>query len=57
METPWSTAEQMLTDKTGIVKRNIKTRQARDLTGETDFESQKEIRLESKQTAKSLYNS
>lgn len=57
METPWSTAEQMLTDKTGIVKRNIKTRQAQDLTGETDFESQKEIRLESKQTAKSLYNS
>lgn len=57
METPWSTAEQMLTDKTGIVKRNINTRQARDPTGETDFESQKEIRLESKQTAKSLYNS
>lgn len=57
MDTPWSTAEQILTDKTGIVKRNINTRQARDLTGETDFESQKEIRLESKQTAKSLYNS
>lgn len=57
MDTLWSTAEQMLTDKTGIVKRNINTRQAQDLTGETDVESQKEIRLESKQTAKSLYNS